>query len=253
MKSRMPLWVVFSAFTLLAVTTVQAVAYKVSITKIFGYSWGSQIRGTMNIAAAPEEGIRSVNFTIDGENLAEVNTPPFKAQFNTNDYSVGWHALAAVVTTTSGETLSLTPRRLEFVSAEVENQAVIKIIYPTLGGLLAVMVVGMGIQFWLMGRNKKEPSAPGAARPYGIAGGGVCPKCSRPTPLHLMGIKLLPGYKFDRCENCGKWSSIRRLSEAELRRAEQTELEMSQPDIPESKTEEEKLRDMLDQSRFTNS
>jgi hypothetical protein len=252
MKSRSTLWAFVSALilTLVLVTTVNAVEYKVYVNKTFGYSAGNQIRGEMSISVSPQEGIQSVFFTMDGEKLAEVTSPPFKAAFNTNDFASSFHDLGAVVTTTAGETLTLTPRHLQFVNAEQESQAMTGIMVPLLGGMFAIMLLIVGIQVLVMGRNKKSPAAPGEARSYGIAGGGICPKCKRPTPLHFMAPHLL-GYRFDLCENCGKWSSIRRISETDLRKAEQVELESSRPDVPESKTEEEKLRDMLDKSRFT--
>jgi hypothetical protein len=60
------------------------------------------------------------------------------------------------------------------------------------------------------------------------------------------------GSKFTRCIFCGKWSVVRRLSLNELRAAEAAELADAQPEQPlHEKSEAEKLKDLMDESRFT--
>ncbi|MHB1481866.1 MAG: hypothetical protein ACYCXH_06045, partial [Bellilinea sp.] len=58
--------------------------------------------------------------------------------------------------------------------------------------------------------------------------------------------------KLDRCENCGKWSIMRAYPIDVLRAAEAAEFKVEQGEglVPE-KTEEKKLREMLDDSRYT--
>jgi ribosomal protein L32 len=55
-----------------------------------------------------------------------------------------------------------------------------------------------------------------------MLGGTVCPKCGRPFPRHLFGIKLIVG-RLDRCDNCGKWVMTNRATPAALRAAEEAE------------------------------
>ena len=58
--------------------------------------------------------------------------------------------------------------------------------------------------------------------------------------------------KLSRCDNCGKWSILRRVPIDILRAAEIAEVKADQAGAASiEKTEEEKLRDMLDNSRYT--
>ena len=69
----------------------------------------------------------------------------------------------------------------------------------------------------------------------------------------MTGINLVVG-KLDRCENCGKWSIMRGYPLDVLRAAEAAERAAEQSTSPVSeKSEEDKLRDMLDDSRYTRS
>ncbi len=124
--------------------------------------------------------------------------------------------------------------------------------FIVVGALLLIVLIVRGIQF-LSVRGKPMMDLPlGAPRDYGLAGGAVCPRCHRPFRLSLLGIKLIPGIKFARCEFCGKWSVVRRLSVDELRQAEAAELAEAQPsETIREKTAEEKLNALVDDSRFT--
>lgn len=55
--------------------------------------------------------------------------------------------------------------------------------------------------------------------------------------------------QLDRCPYCGKWSVVRSLPLAQLRQAEQAELEQARGQIPEI-SEEERLKKELDDSRY---
>jgi hypothetical protein len=59
-------------------------------------------------------------------------------------------------------------------------------------------------------------------------------------------------YRLDRCDYCGKWAFIRPVSREALRAAEQNELASFNNNAPiVEKTEEEKLREMLDKSKYS--
>ncbi len=180
--------------------------------------------------------------------MSTVSQAPFKYSFVTGDYPDGIHEMGAVVTLKDGTTLNPTPESYNFISANAEQVNMGQILWPLLGIIVAVIAIVILSQV-LASRRGLAHVEPGTQRNYGIAGGAVCPKCGRPTPLHMMSINLLAG-KYDRCENCGKWSVMRRASIADLRAAEEAEAAASKPtDLPE-KSEEEKLRDMLDKSKY---
>jgi DNA-directed RNA polymerase subunit RPC12/RpoP len=114
--------------------------------------------------------------------------------------------------------------------------------------LIAVgLSVGVPIIF---SRGKKGSLPLGAPRSYGIHGGAICPKCSRPFSRHIYGLNL-GTHKYDRCPYCGKWSLGRRASKAELEAAEAAELAAGQEGVFQPQTSaEESLRRDLEESRF---
>lgn len=246
---------VFLVLTLFFATARPAMAqdgYRVNVNKEFGFANGSQIRGDFSISLIGETAnIASVTFQIDGEELAVVDQAPFTTQFKTQSHPDGEHQLGAVLTFNDGTTESVAARRFMFLSAEEERGAMKDILLPLLAVVLGLMVLGLGAQF-LTGRGKPAGGPePGTARSYGFAGGSICPKCKRPTPRHLFGVNLVVG-KLDRCENCGKWSIMRAYPIDELRAAEAAEIKAGQAKGPAAeKSEEDKLREMLDESRYT--
>ncbi len=124
--------------------------------------------------------------------------------------------------------------------------------YIVVGGLLLIILIVRGIQFLSMSGNPAAKLPLGAQRDYGLGGGAVCPKCHRPFRLSLMELKLFTGIKFARCEFCGKWSVVRRLSLDELRKAEAAELAEAQSAEPiHEKSADEKLNALVEDSRFT--
>lgn len=243
--------VLLSALLLLpASVQAQESDFRLSVNKDFGYGAGSQIRGDFSIrVTGPEEQIASVTFLIDGQPMGEVAQAPFRLKFNTTAYPAGIHELGARVILKDGQEIDLGPTRFDFVTSEQQGQGMQRILIPLLAVVFAAMLIGFGAQFLTM-RGKVGAVEPGAARNYGIAGGAICPKCKRPTPRHMWGLNLLVG-KLDRCENCGKWSIMRAAPLDVLRAAERAELEAEKRAAPAlEKSEEEKLKELLDKSRY---
>jgi len=238
---------------MLAVTPVlaqQQEPYSVGVKRVIGYNSGDQIRGTINMFVnGPADNIQSVKFMIDDKLVAEINQAPFTISFITTDYATGYHDLSATVLTKDGQTY--TPSvRMQFASAEQESSGIVRIVGPLLGVVAVVLLGGVAIQV-LFFRGKFKNMPPGTERNYGISGGTICPRCKRPYALHIWAINLI-GSKFDRCDFCGKWASVRPLSIEKLRAAERAELEsFSAPSPIAEKSEEEKLREMLDKSKYS--
>lgn len=247
---------IFIALLLLAGLAAAAQAqeseYRLNLRRDFGYGAGSQIRGNFTVEVIGPAGIQSATFLIDGQVMQEVASAPFKHSFKTQSYATGWHELSAVVKTGDGKTHTTPVRRLEFVGAEQETQAINQILLPLLGVVLAASLVGVASQF-LFGRGKPRTALPpGAPRRYGLKGGAICPHCDRPFGVHIWSLNLLAGV-FDRCDHCGRWSLVRRASPEMLRAAELAEVARARRDAsapaPE-KSEEEKLRELLDDSKY---
>lgn len=232
--------------------TPEAVVYALSLTRDFGYGNGGQIRGAFSARVSGPDGYTKVVYTIDGQVMAELISAPFTLQFNTSSYPAGVHELAARVTGADGKEYTTPARTVQFVTQEEQNAGMQKILVPMLGlifGVLLLVVLGQTLLF----RRRKQDTPLGAERNYSISGGAICPKCHRPTPLHLMGMNLGLG-KFDYCENCGKWSLMRRVPLEILRAAEITEKVQASKDeaLPSTgePTEEEKLRELIEKSKY---
>jgi hypothetical protein len=227
-------------------------SFTLNVHRNVGYSSGAQIRGSFNLAVVGPANIQSVTFLIDGQPMKQVTAAPFALDFETTDYALGFHDLSANVQTTDGQTFTTPVRRFEFATADEESAAVKSIVIPIIGivAVIALVILGGQVLFF---RNKPKADLPlGAPRQYGIAGGAVCPKCHRPFPLSLMALNAGLSSKFARCIFCGKWSVVRRLSLDELRAAEAAELAEAQPEQPmHEKGEAEKLKDLIDESRYS--
>jgi hypothetical protein len=225
--------------------------YRLGVNKIIGYSSGDQIRGTINMYLIGPSNIQSVKFMIDGQVVGEVNQAPFQIAFQTGSYAFGSHDLSAAVQTTDGRQVTTPVRTFVFATAEQEQSNVLNIIGPILGIVVIVMLLGFAAQM-LFFKNKLQSIPPGTHRNYGMSGGAVCPRCHRPYALHWWTPHLFM-QKFDRCDFCGKWALVTRLSDDALRTAEQNELASfgSAPMPVSQKSEAEKLKEMLDQSKYS--
>jgi hypothetical protein len=254
MKAKLILFGLFLTLclALLASPAAAQSSYSLTIHKVNGYNNGSQIRDNFSIGVDGPGAIQSVTFLIDGNVMKTVTSAPFSLAFNTTAYADGWHDLSASIQTTDGQTFTTAARRFEFVSAEQETAAMKSIVFPMLGivGVLLLIVLGGQVLFF---RNKPRADLPlGAPRKYGISGGAVCPKCHRPFPLPFMTINTGLGSHFARCIFCGKWSVVRHQSLDKLRAAEAAELAEAQPEQPlPEKSETEKLKNLIDESRYT--
>ncbi len=225
--------------------------FRLSVNRNFGYSSGAEIRGSFTLAVVGPETIQSVTYLLDGEPIDTISAAPFKLVFQTGDYPFGNHTLSARVQTSDGRTLTTPERVFIFATAEQESAAIRRILGP-MGVILVGIVVLVGLSMFLGTRKKPLVQLPpGTPRKYSLSGGGICRHCHRPVPLHWWGINAGVG-KYDRCDLCGKWSIFRRVPRQELEAAEAAELAQAQskPE-PSSKSEDEKMRDLLEDSRYT--
>jgi hypothetical protein len=196
--------------------------YSVHLRRNFGYGGGANIRGTFTISLVGDETqVQQVVFLIDGETLATVSEAPFSFQFHTDDYGYGTHRLWAEYTLLGGAGGTTAAVQYNFVSPEAEREQVTTILVGV-GGAVIVTLVIVGLVQGVLIKGKGRRHQPGEPRQYGMLGGTICPKCGRPFPRHLWGIKLLVG-RLDRCENCGRWVMTSRAVPAELEAAEAKE------------------------------
>jgi hypothetical protein len=254
MKSKIQFLSIFTLLlTLVFIYPAQAQdeTLKLRLGKDFGFNAGSQMQGVFSMSAKGPDSVIRVVFYIDDQVLGEDSEAPFKIQFSTDSYPLGMHSLHATGYTSTGEELQSNVLEMEFVSASQGWQSTMRILGPLL--VILALVFGISILTIVLGSRKRLNPAPGTPRKYGFAGGSICPKCSRPTPLHMMGLNLGLS-KFDRCENCGKWSAMRARPLVELRQAEEDELARAKAEESASLANlsdaDEKLKKDLDNSRY---
>lgn len=236
------------------VVQAQTPEFRLSISRDFGYGNGSDIRGNFSMRIYGDQTrIKAVDFLLDGSLIKRIDQPPFELKFVTSDYPDGWHTLAAAVSTSDGQQSTTPDIRLNFVSADQQNQTMTIIFGLTFGLVIVITGIGLSVQFLLLRGKKNLP--PGYQRNYGMLGGAICPRCGRPFAIHFWSLRLIVA-RFDRCDNCGKWAFVKRADPAELVAAEQAEKSAAQSSetqlpgaVPE--TDEEKLRRLMDESRYT--
>jgi hypothetical protein len=222
------------------------------VRRNFGYGGGDQIQGSFRLEVTGPADLASVTFKVDDQVVGTASAAPFRVDFNTDSYGLGWHTLTAEGRTASGRKLASAPRRFEFVSAAVGWQAAGRIVVPVLGVLALVGVVALVSTVVDIRHGQRSPTPLGAPRRYGLLGGAICPKCGRPFARHWWAPNVVAG-KLDRCPHCGRWSTVRAVPLDQLRAAETAELQQAQPaaHAPELSAED-KLRRQLDDSRYDN-
>ena len=223
---------------------------QIRLRRNWGYASGTgKIQGTFTIRTSGPEDLSRVVFYLDDQVLGEANETPFELRFVTDDYPLGLHQIQAAGTTAAGLELQSNVIQTEFVTAGEGWQAASNIIVPLVVIILAA--VGLAILVPLIfTRGKKEQLPPGAPRNYGVHGGAICPKCSRPFSRHIYGLNL-GLHKYDRCPYCGKWSLVRRESKEILEAAEAAEIAAAgQGKFTPDRSEEDILKQEIEDSRF---
>lgn len=224
-----------------------APALELKLNRDFGYGgFSGDIQGQFSLKATGPESLVSVHFMIDEETLAVDNEAPFKVQFHTDSYETGIHTLSAVGTLADGSEIESKVLTRDFVAGDAVMESMGDMLIPLLAVIGGITLIGVLGPVLLTGKGKQFKLGQ-----YGPAGGAVCKQCTMPFSRFVMSPNLLVG-KLSRCPHCGKWQISARawgetLSEAEDRlRADQTE---GVEDIAEQ-SEEDRLREQLDASRF---
>lgn len=227
-------------------------AITLNVQRTFGYSSGNEIKGNFYLSVnAQKDCLAKVEFLLDGQPISTVSQAPFGFGFVTTDYPYGNHTLAARVTTTAGATFTTPERTFVFATSEQESQTVKRIVVPLVALVIVAILLSTVLPMILLRKRSPNNIEPGTARQYGISGGTICPRCGRPFPLHMFAPHFA-FYKFDRCDNCGKWSMVKPMSMDVLRAAEKAEIKETEVQLPnQEKRDEDELKKMIDDTRFS--
>ncbi len=215
---------------------------RLRLRRDFGYGSGTQIRGRFSMIVDEVDGLQRVEFLIDDEVIGNDSEAPFRLQFSTSGYELGWHTLRAVGYTGNGRELTSNVFQRQFVTGSASTYIVVGVV---------VLILGFRFISYLVTRNKTTEQKKYV---YGMYGGAICPRCGRPFSRHWWAPNLIAG-KLDRCPHCGKWHFSTRATPQMLASAERfaDELDAEEGDAverPGKRDEEEKLRKRLDESRF---
>lgn len=223
--------------------------YAVHLRRDFGYGGGVNIRGKFTISLVGDEAeVAQVRFLLDGETMATRTSPPFRFQFQTDDYGFGTHRLWAEVQLKDDTLLTTEALQYNFVSPETEREQIIPLFIGIGGALVVTLIIVGGIQYLISRGKSGGRRQPGEARRYGLLGGAICPKCGRPFVRHLWGMNLVVG-RLDRCDNCGKWVMTTRATPEALQAAEAAEQAAEQADQVAA-DDAWRPEDSLDETRF---
>lgn len=233
---------VATPFVITAWAQAQGETMELRLRRDFGYGGGFQIQGAFTLLVKDDERFDRVVFYIDGQAVFDDSQAPFEYKFNTEQFEPGEHEMYAVGYLPDGVTVQSNRIIKQFLSAEEARGKTVKLIVPLIGILSLVTLLGVVLPL-LFQRNKRH-----IPFKYGVAGGAVCPRCGLPFSRSLLAPNMLVG-KLQRCPHCGKWSivpraSMQALEEAERRLASEGSVEI------EVSTEEERLRKMLDETRY---
>ena len=216
---------------------------RLRLRRNFGYGGVGQIQGTFTMSASSDEDLNRVEFLIDGQVVAVDEEAPFEYRFNTGEFSDGDHTLTAVGYTAGGQALPANSYQREFLSSEDAWSAASGLVGPLILIVLGLTIVSTVIPMLLGRRRVHKPGM------YSAAGGAICPRCTFPYSRNFFSPNLLVG-KLERCPHCGKWAIVRRARPADLEAAEQRLASEGEPEVSSPESEEERLRRLLDESRF---
>jgi hypothetical protein len=220
-------------------------ALSLELNRVFGFRFMNRIQGNYNFVVKGPDDLERVEILIDGEVRYEIAEPPFKLGFSTSDISPGLHSFSVVGYTTDGRTLQAEAGAYTVLSAEEAQEGITKYFLPIIIGIFVLIALAGMLSGVITGRRGKVRIGE-----YGAAGGAVCKRCGLPFSRNILSPNLVVG-KLERCPNCGAIAIVRRGSAIELQEAEQRLLASMQVERGErGESEEDRLRRMIDDSRF---
>lgn len=230
-----------------AVQAQESESLRLSLSRDFGASTGSGIQGRFSYRVEGPDNLIRVEFYLDDQIIGEDEEPPFRYQFQTDNYENGLHTLYAVGFLADGSERRSNEIRRNFISGSEATRSALWLIVP----LLILIIGGRLVSSWIANRGRKTT---GTRNVHGPFGGTICPKCNKPFAMHIWGLNILVG-KFDRCPHCGKWSVVRRVHPDVLDAAVEAMLnadvqaDKATPPADEGDSDDD-LRKRLDDSRF---
>lgn len=216
------------------------------VVKVFGFRVANKLQGRIGLRVEGPEDLVRVEFYVDDEIINEDDEAPFRYDFSTAEISPGEHTISAIGYVKDGRALPSDIGTYTILSAEEAVEGIQQYMIPLLIGVVIFLVIAGALSAAIA--KRKGPQY--RIGDYGPAGGAVCRRCGMPFSRHLFSPNLVVG-KFERCPNCGAMGIVRRGTPMELRAAEERLLaDMQKRRGGPEEDEDERLRRMLDESRF---
>ncbi|NSW53093.1 MAG: hypothetical protein HPY85_11355 [Anaerolineae bacterium] len=241
-----------------SVVLAQSDTIKIRLNRDFGYGgMGNEIQGTFSIIVEDEGPYARVTFMMDDVVLGEVTDAPYRWQFSTDSYPPGEHTYWAVAELADGTRLESNRITGFVLTKEESSQGLFKILGVMLGSMAVVGLISWVVSNSVSKKANQGQAFNGDGIPQGFTtmGGSVCPKCGKAFSFHFWKLNLLT-HKVDRCPHCGKWVMVKSMTlqmmESALRAKGMTKTEPTVP-VAQPQTEEERLKQQLDGSRFIDS
>ena len=216
----------------------------IGFSRTFGYGgFGGKIQGAFKLNIKSEhDDLLQVDFLMDGEIIHSAKRAPYEYNFNTAEYPDGSHTISAEGRRSDGSAIYANEFTRTFLSSEDANSEVKDMMVPLIVGIGIVTLLGtLGSAFFA--RRKKFTLGK-----YGAAGGAVCPRCRFPYARSFLAPNLLVG-KLQVCPHCGKWAIVPAASLPDLKAA-QARLTSEGSATVDAPSEEERLKKLLNDSRF---
>lgn len=230
-------------FSAIPVMAQEEEALVLDFNRDFGYGgFGGDIQGRFSLRVVSPDDLVRVEYYLDGEKVFEGTEPPFHWRFNTGSYQDGRHTFDAIGYKADGTEVQATEFNRTFLSADNAWSNVGDMIVPLLIIVGLATLLGVIIPVVM---SRKKTYTPGV---YGAAGGAICPRCNFPYSRNVLSPNLMLG-KLERCPHCGKWAIVHRVSSAALEAA-QKRYEAENQGTIQVASEEDKIRQMIEDSRF---
>lgn len=218
-----------------------------NLRRDFGYGGlGNDIEGLFTIRLNGPDSLQRVIIFIDDEIMAELQEAPFQFQFNTNSYNLGNHRLKATGYLADSMELQSNTLLVNFVSPDTGRNVAIYIFAAVMGLMVVGGLLSFGVSAIVGGKRKTSTVLP---ENFGLLGGAICPKCSRPFAIHWWAMNFV-GFKLERCSHCGKWSLVRRASADALAAAAKSAQNDPQQTSLNGEVTEEQIRRQIDETRY---
>ena len=241
---KITIFVTFLILLTASLSYAQSSSFTIKLNRDFGYGgFNGDIQGRFSLKVTSDEDLSSVTYFIDDQEMATLTSPPFRLQFVTDTFDPGWHTISAQGTFSDGTIIQSNEVKREFVAKDATWDKMKGILIPVLG---ITLLISIGFPL-ISARNKKNFEL----GVYGIKGGAVCKKCQLPFTRSYFAPNMVIG-KLEKCPHCGKMQITISASTQNLESAEKRYASSNQGSEITQENEEDKLKKMIENSKFDN-